>query len=465
MAWWWLTYATAFLGNPPPLHKTTSCLDSFFNESRQTVGVGVSVFEVFIPTIGCAAPSCVHFGSSNQRIDRFALQRLYMYAPGSRRGCLGNVSKGRVLAMDLAKVVLDRCKAFSRECFCDDFDIGTCVRCVDQMAGQLALHIDVKTPPRKALRILRHYVFKQLSFTYADSEDLQNLLLNKVLSNRRGNCLSLSILILGLGYRLGLPLRGVAVRGHMFVRYDTGARSVNMDVSREGKSLREAYYVRQFGVSRSSSFYLRSLHPVHVLGIFLSNLGNACAQHGQMKDAVTLLKESASINPDHPESLNNLGNALRLSGMIDEAIQAYQRAVTLDATYSRAHYHLGIAFKGKGEFEEAIGEFRSALEHDPSFVFARINLATTFSAAGLHGSAITELNNIIQEDKNCGEARIALAGVYERLGEWDDALAEYKEALRVDPNDSLLRDKVTAIQNQMMSIDGDNRPSCPQTDL
>ena len=79
---------------------------------------------------------------------------------------------------------------------------------------------------------------------YQVGYDLENFSLDKpedlfihgVIDRRKGSCVSLPVLYVALGQRLGYPIRGVAVPGHTFCRWDdpaTGER-LNLEAANLG---------------------------------------------------------------------------------------------------------------------------------------------------------------------------------------------------------------------------------------
>ena len=104
---------------------------------------------------------------------------------------------------------------------------------IDEMARTILRRLDKKqdrysttptgrfTPEegRAAINEMNKYLFEELGFRAVETaDDSQDLFLHSVLDRKKGYCLSLSMLYLSIGERLGLPLYGVVVPGHFFVR-------------------------------------------------------------------------------------------------------------------------------------------------------------------------------------------------------------------------------------------------------
>ena len=94
---------------------------------------------------------------------------------------------------------------------------------LDDMAREIRDRLSKNKIPAnyKAIPEINKYLFDELKFEpLSEANDPNSLFLHNVLDKKRGYCLSLSILYLSIGERLGLDLYGVVVPGHFFVRYD-----------------------------------------------------------------------------------------------------------------------------------------------------------------------------------------------------------------------------------------------------
>ncbi len=101
-----------------------------------------------------------------------------------------------------------------------------------------ALQIEAALPdgragadPRRRLGLLRRVLFEEESF-HGDRDnyyDPRNSYLNEVLDRRLGIPITLSVVVLAIGGRLGWPLDGVSFPSHFLVRYVTEAEPLAID--------------------------------------------------------------------------------------------------------------------------------------------------------------------------------------------------------------------------------------------
>lgn len=106
---------------------------------------------------------------------------------------------------------------------------------------------------------------RSFSYDHADpfGRNVRNKLLSTYLRTRRGNCVSMPILFLLVGERMGLTLSLSTAPLHVFVRYtDPAGREMNLETTSGGHPSRTVFYRQQMPMSdRSieSGLYMRTL--------------------------------------------------------------------------------------------------------------------------------------------------------------------------------------------------------------
>ncbi len=161
---------------------------------------------------------------------------------------------------------------------------------------------------------------------------------------KAGSCLGTSLLALGIARRLDLPVRGVAVPGHFFLRcYYPDGRRRNLDLTRPNESLSDAFYVRWRGISERailSGMYLRGLTDREVIGHLLASRAGYLAQEGRIEMALRDADIALRLLPGNPQALTNRGFALDRLGREAEAAESYRLAIRSDPASSRAMNNL-----------------------------------------------------------------------------------------------------------------------------
>jgi hypothetical protein len=171
-------------------------------------------------------------------------------------------------------------------------------------------------------------VFTDLGYAReVDSIDLRYVLLPSVTAARKGSCVGLGTLYLALAEKLGLPLAGVLVPGHFFVRARDGATVRNIELLHAGDETSDDFYRQRYPVSDPPpAAYLRALTVPEVLAVVLFNAGNQRREQKRFDDAEDLYRRAAGAFPAFAEAHASLGLTLHLEGKLKPAQKAYAAA-------------------------------------------------------------------------------------------------------------------------------------------
>ncbi len=308
---------------------------------------------------------------------------------------------------------------------------------LDDMALEIRARLfkkDLKTNYR-AIPMINEYLFDELEFkAVSEASDPNDLFLHSVLDRKRGYCLSLSILYLSLGERLGLPLYGVVVPGHFFVKYDDGRVQFNIETTSKGGSAPDEHYMTKFNVpeEEKNSIYMKKLSKVQTLGCFLNNLGNSYCDIDDPDSALLALERAVEINPSLSESRANLGNLYLKKGRIRDAIYEYRKALEINPNDAKTYSNLGNAYTKRGWLNDAIAQYNWALKLDPNFTQAYKNLSIAYSQREQYSKAETALKEALFLEPEDASIYSQLANVYEQMGDFEEAIFRYKKAVKLD---------------------------------
>lgn len=129
--------------------------------------------------------------------------------------------------------------------------------------------------------------------------DPANSLLPAVLTHRRGNPITLSVLAMAVGRRVGLTLKGVSMPGHFLLAADD-ARGVWLDPFHSGAVLHEeelrAFFARLHGdTAQLQPQHLVPVPAASVLGRMLNNLRIIYSHHDSLDDLAWVGRLSAAL--------------------------------------------------------------------------------------------------------------------------------------------------------------------------
>lgn len=99
-------------------------------------------------------------------------------------------------------------------------DVGSYLSRIDALADGVREEVDNAEDARTAGTALTAFLYEREAFrgTAEDYYDPRNSFLNEVLDRRRGIPITLSILYMEVGARLGLAVRGIGLPGHFIVK-------------------------------------------------------------------------------------------------------------------------------------------------------------------------------------------------------------------------------------------------------
>jgi len=278
----------------------------------------------------------------------------------------------------------------------------------------------------EAVAVINKYLFGELGFKPTKQEnDPDDLFLHSVLDRRQGQCLGLSILYLAIGERLGLPLYGVVVPGHFFIRYDDGWMRFNIETTSKGGFVENEYYISKYNVPQcnNDSIYMINLNKIQTLGCFFNNLGSSYYKVGDRELALAAYKGAVQINPLLAEARANLANVYLDMGQTERAITECETAVNINPGNANARNSLGNAYTAQGSLDKAISQYHQSLELSPSSIYVYENLAIVYCKQREFDHARSVLNQaIVLDPKN--------AALYNQLGNIDRQMNDYKKAIR-----------------------------------
>ncbi len=156
---------------------------------------------------------------------------------------------------------------------------------LDSYGAEVRERLPRRAAAKQAIATLNELLFLELGFTGNEENfyDPQNSYLNRVLDRRTGNPISLCLLYVLLGRRMGLPIVGVGLPGRFICRYQTSSDEVYVDAFAGGTLLTKADCV-QYLLNTSFSVrddYLAPVTPRRFLLRICANLHQVYLQRGQ----------------------------------------------------------------------------------------------------------------------------------------------------------------------------------------
>ncbi|MHC4182242.1 MAG: tetratricopeptide repeat protein [Planctomycetota bacterium] len=313
------------------------------------------------------------------------------------------------------------------------------LECIDWYVKMIESRISDKNEPKLIIEIINDFLFDELGFTYVKTGTLEDLYLNDVIDKRKGNCVGMSILYLAIAEKLRLPLFGVNVPGHIFIRYDNGEAKINIETGHEGMSLSDSFYVthsieRFDKDSVENGCYLKNLTKKEVISNVFLNRSKIRREDGALREALSDCNKAILLKPGEPEAYCNKGVIYEKIGMIPKAIENYGKAISLNRKYASAYYNRGSVFGAEGIISKAIEDLSKAISINPEIALSYYNRAIAFKKIGQIEKAIQDYDKAIDIDPDFAQAYCNRGVAFAETGRFDNAIDDLDMAIRLDPN-------------------------------
>ncbi|MCY4222805.1 MAG: tetratricopeptide repeat protein [Thiotrichales bacterium] len=200
-----------------------------------------------------------------------------------------------------------------------DLDPGVYLAWLDAAAHAIPDASDRRMPLPERLAMLDHHLFEVERFTgnRDDYFDPRNSFLNDVIERRTGIPITLSVVYLEVGWRLGLPLVPVSFPAHFLVA-TTGARRVFIDPFNRGTRLASADLVTRLAPMVGGREQARRVLPHAIASVsrrevamrILRNLAQIYI--GRQDDSRTLVVSNrmVALDPNDAPALRERGHVL-----------------------------------------------------------------------------------------------------------------------------------------------------------
>jgi regulator of sirC expression with transglutaminase-like and TPR domain len=181
------------------------------------------------------------------------------------------------------------------------------------------------------LERLRRFLFEEERFRGNDGEyyDPRNSCLNDVLDRKLGIPITLSVLTMEVGRRVGVDIFGVGLPGHFIVSAAVGSKSVLLDPFNGGTVLTPAAAAEVAARAVGRPVKLEDAHwtPCSRRQIVVRMLRNLKTIYAKQKDwdrALGVIERLLLIDPDAPTHLRDRGTVLVKAGRLWEGAAEWE---------------------------------------------------------------------------------------------------------------------------------------------
>jgi regulator of sirC expression with transglutaminase-like and TPR domain len=202
-------------------------------------------------------------------------------------------------------------------------DVDATRRAIDDLSSSLKLlEVDAHTSLEK-LAVLKRFYYESgpwnnnQPFAYDMADPLgknpANRLMAKYILSRQGNCVTMPILFMILGQRIGLDMTLAEAPLHLFVKFkDDAGRELNLETTSGAGFTRDVWYRKSLPMTDkavSSGIYLKALSRDQVVAVMATSLVERCLRSNQPEDAITVAQVILRHHPDSALTLVKRGSA------------------------------------------------------------------------------------------------------------------------------------------------------------
>ena len=237
--------------------------------------------------------------------------------------------------------------------------------------------------PRDKARALAEAMISQKEFGIV-YDPLATSSAREALRDRRGNCLGMSSLFIGLARGIGLNAYYLDASDRVTTLDDSDAFIVSSGHVSAVVRTTEGDRIVDFDRSISRYRTLRVMDDLQALAHYYNNRGyDLLREYGEPDDipddvwqrALAEFESAVQLNASLARAWNNAGIGYARLGQTDEAIVRYRIAISQDPDLAEAHNNLGVLYLRLDRPADALPQLRRAVELAPRNPYHLYHLA------------------------------------------------------------------------------------------
>ncbi len=221
-------------------------------------------------------------------------------------------------------------------------DVDAYLRRLDDLAALVKKQLPARATLEDTLIGLNQVLFVDHGFSGSTDNyyDPRNSFLNEVLDRKIGIPITLSILYIEVGRRLGLHLKGVSFPGHFLVKFSTSEGEVVLDPFSGGSllskedliELLEETYGQEGASEASLEQLLEAAGKKEILVRVLRNLKGIYLHHKEFSKALTVVDRILLIAPEQAHEIRDRGRIYEHLECFRAALENYQAYLVMQPT-------------------------------------------------------------------------------------------------------------------------------------
>jgi regulator of sirC expression with transglutaminase-like and TPR domain len=195
------------------------------------------------------------------------------------------------------------------------------MRQLEEIAEVIQSRLPADAFAEQKIAALNAHLFGELGFHGNESDyyDPRNSYLNDVIERRTGLPITLSVVYIEIGRKIGLPLQGVSFPGHFLVKlrlregqlildpFQKGAPQSDGNLRKRLANVVPGFDSRNAGANADLGRYLETASPHDIVVRVLRNLKAIHLKAGKLNEALAVMNRILLVAPEAPEELRDRG--------------------------------------------------------------------------------------------------------------------------------------------------------------
>ncbi|MBU8900366.1 transglutaminase-like domain-containing protein [Corallococcus sp. M34] len=209
-----------------------------------------------------------------------------------------------------------------------DTDVTEGRRRIELLSGQVRSLVGGRTDPDYRIRAVNQILYRESRFAYDKDDPLGARLdassLWRLLSTKKGNCVSLPVLWYAVAERLGYPVAMVEAPHHFFLRYQEGQYQSNIEATSGGGEASDEKIILDLEISQeavSSGAMMRSLSKRELLGALIAEVAARLMNDWNIGLAARLSEQALTAHPRSMAANWNLAMVYNYEAAIGSSVR------------------------------------------------------------------------------------------------------------------------------------------------
>ncbi len=208
--------------------------------------------------------------------------------------------------------------------FYPDMKVETFLHVLDYMAKRFKYYFGDYTTPEERIGALNSFIYRkgywndEITFTYTEdvnpTNEINNMFINGYLATKKGSCITMPMLYLLIGEKLGWPIYPVAAPRHFFARYITDEfttinSELNIETTSGGIIYPDKAFINDMSIPEKAienGVYMKTLTKKEYIASLLSMSANKFAERQDFQRARYLYELSIKYYPALAIAYRNL---------------------------------------------------------------------------------------------------------------------------------------------------------------